>query len=214
MRHALLAGLSLLALGAILPEVHGDLLPGRRPGLPPAVQPGRRILPVKVKLEVKVNENAKLPVLQVPINLALGQRPAAGGGAALPAEDEDTDRRAAIGLPTIVAGLALTLAFASGGLWMVRRGSRRSLALLLAVSLFAACTAAVWADIPGPNRRPRPVPAKPGLPSLQLPAGIELTDKLILEPVPNGDHLTLIVPKSMVKEKGEKIGNPRSNPGK
>jgi hypothetical protein len=213
-----LVGLSLLTLGLLLPEARADLLPGRgvRPPRPigqpgnPFVQPGgARPLPIKVKLVVKVDEKSKLPVLQVPINLALGQQ-GGPGGQALPPGGADAGRR--LGMPTIVAGLALTLAFASGGLWLVRRGSGRALAIFLVLSLSAVGAAAVWANAAPPPptpfgpRQPAPPPARPALPELKLPAGIELTDKLILEPVAAGDHLTLIVPKSMVAVKDSKEG--------
>lgn len=203
-------GLSLLALGLLLPEARADLLPGRGvrppvrpivpPGVNPFVQPGAgRPLPIKVKLVVKVDEKIKLPVLQVPLNLAMGQQ-AGPGGQALPPAGADAGRR--LGMPTIIAGLALTLAFASGGLWLVRRGSGRALAILLVLSLFAGGAAAVWANgAPRPLPRPPAPQPRPALPELKLPAGIELSDKLILEPVAAGDHLTLIVPKSMVAEK-------------
>ena len=184
-------GLSLLALGLLLPEARADLLPGRgvrppvRPIGPPAgnpfVQPGGgRPTPIKVKLVVRVDEKSKLPVLQVPLNLAMGQQ--AGPGVQTP-PPAGADAGPRLGIPTIVAGLALTLAFASGGLWLVRRGSGRALAILLVLSLFAA-GAAVWANgAPRPFPRPPAPQPRPVLPELKLPAGIELSDKLILEPV-------------------------------
>ena len=206
-----LVGLSLLTLGLLLPEVRADLLPGPgrvrppRPIVPPGGNPfgqpgGARPMPMKVKLVVKVDEKIKLPVLQLPINLALGQQ-GGPGGQTLPPAGADAGPR--LGMPTIVAGLALTLAFASGGLWLVRRGSGRALAVFLVLSLFTVGAAAVWANAAPPPRPPVP-PARPALQELKLPAGIELTDKLILEPVAAGDHLTLIVPKSMVADKDSK----------
>ena len=214
MKHWMAAGLFVLASSLMLPEVRADLLPGpgRRPGVrpfvPPVVnpfmQPGAgRPLPVKVKLVVVVSEKYKLPVLQVPVNLALGQQARPGVGQA-PDADPEPGRR--FGLTTIVAGLALTLAFASGGLWLVRRGSHRTLAILVVAGLFAAGTAVVWADLaPRPGGvRPRP-PVKPAVVPLKLPAGVELTNQLILEPMPPADHLTLIMPKSMVREKEKAV---------
>jgi hypothetical protein len=138
-----------------------------------------------------------LPVLQVPLNLARGQQPADGAAAAPPVKGVDAGTR--LGAPTVVAGLAMTLAFASGGLWLVRRGAGRYLAILVVLSLFAAGAAVVWTNLALAN----PL-MPPALPVLQLPAGIELTDKLILEPVAADDHVTLIVPKSMVSEKEKK----------
>jgi hypothetical protein len=200
------AGLFVLALSPMLSAVRGDLAPrpGIRPGAKPFVPPvnpfkqpgGGRPLPVKVKLVVQVKDKIKLPVLQVPINLAMGQQGNPGGGVG-EAPNPEPGRR--FGLTTLVAGVALTLAFTSGGLWLVRRGARRTLAILVLTGLFAAGTAVVWADLAPRPGGPRP--AKPALTPLQLPAGIELSDKLILESMPPGDHLTLIVPGSMVREK-------------
>jgi hypothetical protein len=217
MKRSMLVGLSVLVVSLLLPEVRADLLPGPgrprppvRPVVPPGgnpfAQPGAgRPLPVKVKLVVKVDEKIKLPVLQVPINLALGQQ-VGPDGQTLPPRGADAGRP--LGMPTIIAGLALTLAFVSGGLWLVRRGSGRALAIFLVLSVSAVGAAAVWANAAPPPFRPRPPapPARPALEELKLPAGIELTDKLILEPVAAGDHLTLIVPKSMVADKDNKEG--------
>lgn len=218
MKRWTVAGLFLLALALIVSEVRGDLIGPRRqpppavpPGFNPFAQPGAgRPLPVKVKLVVQVSEKYKVPVLQVPVNLALGQQANAGGGVG-EAPEAQPDRR--FGLATLVAGLALTLAFASGGLWLVRRGSGRTLAIVGAVSLLAAGTAVVWANgaIP-PNFRRQPAappPAKPAAELLKLPVGVELSDKLILEPMPPGDHVTLIMPKAMVLDKGKEAGSPR-----
>jgi hypothetical protein len=126
------AGLFVLALSPMLSAVRGDLAPrpGIRPGAKPFVPPvnpfkqpgGGRPLPVKVKLVVQVKDKIKLPVLQVPINLAMGQQGNPGGGVG-EAPNPEPGRR--FGLTTLVAGVALTLAFTSGGLWLVRRGAGR-----------------------------------------------------------------------------------------
>ncbi len=208
MRRWTWAGLFVLVSSVMICEARGDLIGPRRPGVPvrpgvnPFAQPGAgRPAPVKVKLVVKVDEKAKLPVLQVPINLALGRQANAGVGQG-PEADPESGRR--FGLSTVVAGLALTLAFASGGLWLVRSGSGRKMAIFVVAGLFVA-GAAAFADLTphpaAPRSRPQAPPAKPALTTLKLPAGIDLNDKLILEPMPPGDHLTLIVPKSMVLEK-------------
>jgi hypothetical protein len=166
--------------------------------------------PPEVKLVVLVDEKAKMPRLQVPVNLLRVPTPPVEA----PRRGADAGR---LSVPTLVAGLALTLAFSSGGLWLARRRWGRPLSLLLVLSLFAAGTAAVWADLgprplgPVPNRRPAP-PAKVVLPALKLPAGIELPDKIVLETIPTGDHLTLIVPKKMILKK-DKIEAPKEKTG-
>ncbi|HEY7425393.1 MAG TPA: hypothetical protein VH682_14275 [Gemmataceae bacterium] len=190
-----LVGMSLLTLCMMLPEVCANSAPEpdfRLRGMRP------RTL-IEVKLVVEVDEKAKLPILQVPLNLAQELQPADGAAAAPLVKGADAGLR--LRAPTVVAGLAMTLAFASGGLWLLRRGAGRYLAILVVLSLFAAGTAAVWTNLALAN----PL-LPPALPVLKLPAGIELTDKLILEPVAAGDHLTLIVPKSMVSEKEKKEG--------
>jgi hypothetical protein len=112
------------------------------------------------------------------------------------------------GVTTVVVALALTLAFATGGFWVVRRGGSRYLAILLVLSVLALGTAALWADIgPRPAPRPRPVPPQPQpaqveLPKLHLPSGVVLPSKITVEIVPQGDEIRLIVPKAAVVKKG------------
>lgn len=156
----------------------------------------------EVKLVVQVDDKAKVARLQVPLNLVFGApNPPAGPVPSAPRRGADAGP---LGLPTIIAGLALSLALASGGLWLARRRWGRPGAMVLVLSLFAAGSAAVWADLGprplGPVPRSGP-PVKPALPALKLPAGIELSENVILETVPHGDHLTLIVPKSAVVTK-------------
>jgi hypothetical protein len=110
-------------------------------------------------------------------------------------------------LPTIVAGLALTVALASGGFWLVRRGSGSTLAGLLVMATLALGATALWADI-GPGPRPRP-PVRPqfketkGTP-VTLPADVQITsNKITVEVSPVGDTVRLIVPKDAVKKGGE-----------
>jgi hypothetical protein len=104
-------------------------------------------------------------------------------------------------LPTIIAGLALTATFVSGGLWMARRGAGRGLVGILIVCMFVAGAAMLWADI-GPPFRPRPPVVVPEVPKgtpVKLPATVELNDKITLEILPVGDTIRLLVPKSVVK---------------
>ncbi len=216
MKRWLLAGLVLPAICLVLSEVRGDIAGPRRPGPPvgPPVRPiippggGGALPPVKVKLVVKVDEKAKHAILEVPINLAMGQLRDGNLGLA-PEADPEGGRR--FGLATVVAGLSLTMAFASGGLWLARRGKKRILAALIVGFIFTAGTAAVWSNAapPRPVGRPRP-PGKEGLSTLKLPAGLEIGETLILKPVAPANYLTLIVPKSMVldREKDGKAKEP------
>jgi hypothetical protein len=222
----LLMGVSLVSLLGVALLAHGNEAapppppppPGPRvgPGGPP--RPGLEFHPVNVKLTVEVDEKAKQPRLVVPYVLLMkGAGPPAGAlpprlpvGApvapppALPRK-EGADA-GALGLPTIVAGLALTAAAVSGGLWLVRRGSRRTLLGVLAVGVLAASATALWADIgPGGGRGPRrpPPPPPEKTTPIPLPAGVELPEKITLEFSLEGDTLRLIVPKDAVLKKAE-----------
>ena len=98
--------------------------------------------------------------------------------------------------PTIVAGLALALAFVSGGLWLVRRGRARAIAavvLTLAALTFGAT--ALFADIAKP---PRPVPTPV---TLALPVDVTFTGKVEIELADKGDDVQLLVKKAWVTEK-------------
>src|SRR5579884_547277 len=151
----------------LIPAVRAN--PVAPPPPPPNVQFGAR----EAKVVVEVDERAKQPRLVVPAAL-LGPQPRPGAGAGFGQ------------LPTVVAGVALTLAFVTGGFWLLRKGPGRALVLLFAVSLLLAGTAFVQADVP---RDPPPKAVK-------LPADVRISqDKLTLEVVPFGDTVRLIVPK-------------------
>jgi hypothetical protein len=172
---------------------------------------------VDAKLVVEVDEKARQPRLIVPMTLLLKGSGPPGGvipgvpppvepiapppppGA--PARKEGADA-GALGLPTVVAGLALTAAFVSGGLWLIRRGSGRRYLGVLVLGILAASATALWADIPPFRGRPKPPPPAPAKATpIPLPAGIELSEKITLEFSVAGDTLRLIVPKEAVLRK-------------
>ena len=204
MKHRMPLQWALLSLCLLTPGARANEAAPAPPRPEPIPQPVIGKGGQEVKLVVQVDDKAKVARLQMPLNLVFGTPNPPAGPAPLPL------RRGAdagpLGLPTIVAGLALSLAVASGGLWLARRRWGRPAAMLLVLSLFAAGSAAVWADL-GPRPLgpvPRPAkPIKPAVPALKLPAGIELSENVILETVPHGDHLTLIVPKSAVVAKNK-----------
>jgi hypothetical protein len=143
------------------------------PPPPPNVQFGAR----DAKIVVETDDKAKQPRLVVPATL-LGGPPKPG---AAPGQAQ---------LPTIMAGVALTLAFVTGGFWLLRKGPGRSLVLLFALSLVVAGASAVQADLARP---PQTTPVK-------LPADVKLSgNQITLEVVPRGDSIKLIVPKDAVK---------------
>jgi hypothetical protein len=143
-----------------------------------------------------VDDTVQEPRLEIPKDLLPGglrEQPAPRRGA-----DAGPWR-----LPTVVTGLALALALGSGGIWLARRGSGRSLAAVLMLSLFLVGVSALWADVPvGPWPWSRGRGGAPPLraPPVQrvLPAGIKLTDKVAVRVVDTGTTVKLVVNSSMV----------------
>jgi hypothetical protein len=153
-----------LLLGALSP-VRGNEAPPPRPADPKAA-----------KLVVVVDERVKEPRLVIPKTM-MGDK-----------------KSAWLETPTVVAGLALTLALVSGGVWLVRRGTSRTVAaVVLALSVMAFGTSALLANLPPPP----PPPVDPA--NLKLPANIVLSDKIQVEFVDKGDEVKLLVNKGMVK---------------
>jgi hypothetical protein len=163
-------------------EVYGNRAP------PPRPQPGIQIGTQDAKIAVEIDEKAKVARLQIPAQLLTGGKGRPGAGAGL-------DR-----VPMVIAGLALTCAFVSGGFWLVRRGRGNVLAALgLGLSLLAFGASAALADLGPKPIGPKPPPPVPLVP-VKLPANIEINGNLTLEIIPAGDTLKLIVNKSMVKD--------------
>lgn len=160
-------------------------------GRPFPIAPGVAFGSRNAEMVVEVDEKAKDTRLVIPSNLLIIPQPRPGK---LGAD--------AGGIPLIVTGLALTCAFVSGGMWLVRRGRGRFLGGLLFVALLTAGTSVVTADLIRPIN-PKP-PVKENTLPVQLPANIQLTGKVLLEIVPTGDKIRLVVPKGAAPAKGEK----------
>jgi hypothetical protein len=178
-----LAVLLLLGLASSAP---GNPIPVPRPRSGPSFHTG----PTEQKLVVEINESAKQPRLLIPKNLLLTDTPA-----------EAPRKGAFLGTSTLMAGLALSLACVTGGLWIARRGKGSGLAALcLGVFALAATASSLSADIPAPKP-----PAKP--PTVALPADIRLSGRITVLIVEKGDSIKLVVNKSMlgkgVKSRGE-----------
>ena len=146
----------------------------------------------RVGLTVEVDDRDKEARLQIPANLLPPTAPARGADAS------------PLHLPTVAAGVALTLAFVTGGLWLLRRGTARRVAaggLLLA--LFALGGTALLADIAPGRGRPKRPPAPASPPgTLLLPGNVQLPPNLVLEVVEKGDGIKLIVNKEMLGKPG------------
>jgi hypothetical protein len=171
------------AAALLLAGVPSDLWANAGP--PPPAQVTINYAPQAVKFVVVVDESVKEPCLHIPVHL-LG-KDGRRGDAGAP-------------VPLFVVGLALTMAFVSGGLWLARRG-RNTTALVIAVGLFGLGGGVLIADIPRPKPKP-PV-------ELTLPAGIQLPAKLTLQINANGENLTLSVPSTAVL----KAVKPEPKPG-
>ncbi len=183
--------LTLLAAVVLFCAVAEVKANGARPPFP--INPGVVFGSRNADMVVEVDEKANNTRLVIPSNLLRIPQPRPGR---LGAD--------AGGLPLLITGIALTCAFVSGGMWLVRRGRGRTLAgLLLLGALLTAGTSAVMADLL-PNRA-RP-PVKENTTPIQLPANVQLTGKVILEIVPAGDKIRLVVPKAAVQKGGKVEG--------
>ncbi len=154
----------------------------------PVIVPGVR----NAELVVEVDDKAKDTRLVIPANLLIAPQPRPGKVGA-----------DAGNLPLIVTGLALTCAFVSGGLWLVRRGRGRNVIGFLVVgAILVAGTSAALANVPA--FRPPPPPAvKENTTPVKLPANVQLTGKVVLEIVPAGNKIRLVVPKAAVPKGGK-----------
>ena len=171
----------LLRFGVLSP-VWGDIPP-------PPVKPSIPLPDAKnVKFKVVIDERVTVPRLVIPKSL-MGDK-----------------KKASLEMPTIVAGLALSLGFVSGGIWLVRRGKRGAVAaavvLALSAALFGATT--LFADI---GFKP---PKPPVLTPVALPANLLFKAEQIEVYFPEGgEEIQLLVKKEWVKEEPK----PKKNPG-
>ncbi len=142
---------------------------------------------------LQIDENAREATLYVPRALARGEAPG-------------TPRRGAWldSAPTVVVALCLTLAFASGGVWLMRKGQpgvrRTLLGILLAVVLLGAGSATLWADLvpfPRPGQpRPLDVTRYPGYVT-NMPVKVTIVDT-------NESVIRLVINPELQKKLGNK----------
>jgi hypothetical protein len=148
------------------------------PPPPPPPPPGAGLVmgPRDAKLVIKKDENAKSARLVIPAGMLVGVAPKRVGA---------LDR-----MPALMAGLALTAAFVSGGFWLVRR-NRAVAAVVLFVSVVVFGASTLQADLARP---PRPGVGVP----IAFPATIRHEGNLTVDVVPQGDTMELIVPPKMI----------------
>jgi hypothetical protein len=156
---------SVLVLAVLASESRGNTRV-REP--PPPVRRTVMLGEKETKLIVKVDESARGALLRLPDTLVASVEQ-------LPQGDP---RGSGMGLPGVVSAVALTLAFVSGGLWLVRRGKagRAALVLLLGLGIGIGC---------GPQATNNPAPDgkgpdRPHITVLTLPATVTLAEDLTL----------------------------------
>ncbi len=131
-------------------------------------------------------------------------------------QSQENRRQSSLPISTIIIGLALTLSFSTGGLWLARKksgtlGGATPLGVLVAVlSIGLLSGAAVWANRAPPVRPPvKPVqPQIPGpLPALMKMEGVKI------EMLPQGDTIRLILTKKHKEQlKGKDAPAPTAKP--
>jgi hypothetical protein len=164
----------------------GALSPAWGNGAPPPPRPAPLPEAKTVEVKVVIDERVTAPRFIIPKSMMAEKK------------------SASLETTTIVAGLALTLAFVSGGVWLVRRGKARAVAaVILTLSALTFGTTTLLADIAKPPPPPAPVP-------VTLPADIMFTGKVEIEFVEKGDEVKVLVKKAWVTEK--KKVEPKTEP--
>jgi hypothetical protein len=173
----------------------GLIATAARADIPPPAPP-----PQDVKFVIELDEKAKGPVLYIPVSMTKVRFRPGGPKERPPTAQPPGKEPLAIleyeeDVPTprnpnhlMIAGVALTLAFGLGGVWLVRRQGRwatRGLALLVAAGGTLAVSTIVWA-----NAAP---PPPPGPRAAVLP--VALTGEVRLVVPLEGDTIRLVLDK-------------------
>jgi hypothetical protein len=148
-----------------------------------------------VQLTVVTDPSVQKPVLCVPRALLI---------------TTDQGRKVGSVAAPLVAGLALSAAFVTGGLWLAGRVGKRTLAVIGTLTILSLGTGAVFADLASPFSlfRPRPndsrfkgrwpIPQEPPVRQetpVELPASITLPKNVQLLIVEDGNRLILRLPE-------------------
>jgi hypothetical protein len=114
-------------------------------------------------------------------------------------------------LHSVIAGLAVAMAVALGGVWMVRTRGRttgRGLALLISASLCLGISVTAWANVPPPF--PKKAPPSPVETSTRLETAF--TGKVQVRIVSGDGTVQLVLPRSDVAKLAEKGGSRANEP--
>ncbi len=130
-----------------------------------------------------------------------GTTPPPGGGKdeeSAGEQSQENRRQSSLPISTIIVGLALTLSFSTGGLWLARKksgtlGGATPFGVLVAVlSIGLLSGAAVWANF-APQPRPPVKPVQPQVPG-PLPALMKM-EGVKIDMLQQGDTIRLILTK-------------------
>jgi hypothetical protein len=174
--------ISLLCLAVLASVSHAS--PVRKPPKMLNVKVGQE----EAQLVVKTQESLQRARLVIPDKLV-----------GSPVGEAEKQGRSGIPFPTIVVGVALALAFVSGGAWLIGRGKpgRTAALLLLGLLIVGGCgqTNKPATDGKGPGPGPK-------VTSVSLPATVTLSEEIELAIADGRDHseVTLYVgPEAVAK---------------
>ncbi len=155
--------------------------------VPPFPQPPAVVQSAEAKLVVQVDARATKPVLKVPVALMGPKNPGPRPG----------DQTLLDNPSVLVVGVALTLAFVSGGFWVLRGRQGRTAAAILCIGCLTLAGGSLFADL----IRPPVQPVAP-LPAVLLPAKVGLSPNVTIQFYrhPADQNVYLIVPAEKGKE--------------
>jgi hypothetical protein len=174
-----MVGLCMLILVAAASDARADVLPFfRKPGppKPPPPPPAFPAEPFTIEL-LGENEGVQ-PVLQITPNFYKSLRKIAmvdvpNDRSVVEAPVPETPR-----FRLAVAGVALTLAFGAGGLWLRRSGGTRLMKLVVLLGVTGTLGGAAIMAMPQPKPKPDPeMKANPGRPPIENQLRVELHDQ-------------------------------------
>jgi hypothetical protein len=140
-----------------------------------------------VKVKIEVDENAKGPRLVVPNGVFTAPRaPRPKFDRPKEQSDETAQEETQPRNHILIAGIALSMSLAFGGLWLMRRngrGSMRAMSLLIAAGITLAIGAIVYANAPPPIKDRLPVNRPPASYPTAWEGGTKVEFTLGQEPV-------------------------------
>jgi hypothetical protein len=175
-----------------------------RADIPPPLPTAKESVTVKIELD----EKAKGPRLLIPNGVFTPRRVRPGPKTELPQDSQDgiaeNEPRNRPDSHIVIAGVAVALSLAFGGMWLVRRngkGSMSGLALFITTGALLLVGAVAWANRPPPSLPPKERPVKKD--DASYPVALEA--KASVEFFYGGEPIRLILDKESFEKlkKGE-----------